>query len=72
MHRNRMQGAYFYRIIDQFIDQTGVETESVFGGQVRRGALVSMVYARCTTGAANGAAGGSASALVGFAVLGGL
>jgi len=30
-----LQGAYFYRIIAQFIDQTGVETESVFGGQVR-------------------------------------
>lgn len=29
------KGRPFYRIIDQFIDQTGVETESVFGGQVR-------------------------------------
>ncbi|KAL4422341.1 hypothetical protein ABPG75_008538 [Micractinium tetrahymenae] len=29
------KGAYFYRIIDQFIDQTGVETESVFGGQFK-------------------------------------
>lgn len=30
-----IKGAYFYRIIDQFIDQTGVETESVFGGQFK-------------------------------------
>ena len=27
-----MQGAYFYRIIDQFIDQTGAGTESIYGG----------------------------------------
>lgn len=40
-----LKGRPFYRIIDQFIDQTGAETESVFGtrdmggkapGQVRR------------------------------------
>ncbi len=30
-----MQGAYFYRIIDRFIDQSGVDTESVFGGQFK-------------------------------------
>ncbi|KAI3424746.1 hypothetical protein D9Q98_008135 [Chlorella vulgaris] len=29
------KGRPFYRIIDQFIDQTGVETESVFGGQFK-------------------------------------
>ncbi len=29
------QGAYFYRIIDRFIDQSGVDTESVFGGQIK-------------------------------------
>ena len=28
-----VQGAFFYRIIDQFIDQSGANTESVFGGQ---------------------------------------
>ena len=28
-----LQGHYFYRIIDQFIDQSGAETESVFGGR---------------------------------------
>lgn len=27
-----LQGAFFYRIIDQFIDQSGAGTESVFGG----------------------------------------
>ena len=30
-----VQGAYFYRIIDRFIDQSGVDTESVFGGQFK-------------------------------------
>ena len=40
------QGAYFYRIIDQFIDQTGVETESVFGGQVSLGAAGSVQVCR--------------------------
>lgn len=29
------QGASFYRIIDAFIDQSGINTESVFGGQFR-------------------------------------
>ncbi|PRW45561.1 Peptidyl-prolyl cis-trans isomerase D [Chlorella sorokiniana] len=33
--KRHFKGAYFYRIIDQFIDQTGVETESVFGGQFK-------------------------------------
>lgn len=39
--RTRAQGAAFYRIIDQFIDQSGVNTESVFGGAFRddRGGL---------------------------------
>ena len=27
-----VQGAYFYRIIDRFIDQTGAGTDSVYGG----------------------------------------
>jgi hypothetical protein len=35
-----LKGAFFYRIIDQFIDQAGVETESVFGGQVRPAATL--------------------------------
>lgn len=30
-----LQGAYFYRIIDQFIDQAGVEVESTYGGMFR-------------------------------------
>lgn len=29
------QGAYFYRIIDSFIDQTGVNTDSPLGGYFR-------------------------------------
>ena len=32
--KRHFKGAPFYRIIDQFIDQAGVNTESVFGGQV--------------------------------------
>lgn len=27
-----VQGKFFYRIIDRFIDQTGAEVESIFGG----------------------------------------
>lgn len=27
-----VQGKYFYRIIDRFIDQTGADVESIFGG----------------------------------------
>ena len=30
-----MQGKHFYRIIDSFIDQSGANTESVFGGQFK-------------------------------------
>lgn len=29
------KGAPFYRIIDQFIDQAGINTDSVFGGQFK-------------------------------------
>ncbi|MEW5312149.1 MAG: hypothetical protein WDW38_003798 [Sanguina aurantia] len=31
----QIKGAYFYRIIDRFIDQTGGKTDSVFGGSFR-------------------------------------
>ena len=27
------KGARFYRVIDKFIDQTGIPTESIYGGQ---------------------------------------
>lgn len=48
-----MQGNYFYRIIDQFIDQTGAGTESIYGSDFKddpgglelkhdRGGLLSM------------------------------
>ena len=30
-----LKGAYFYRIIDRFIDQTGMETGSIYGGQFK-------------------------------------
>jgi peptidyl-prolyl isomerase D len=30
-----MQGQPFYRIIDQFIDQSGAWTESIYGGQFK-------------------------------------
>jgi peptidyl-prolyl isomerase D len=32
-HNELLQGAHFYRIIDQFINQAGAGTESVYGGQ---------------------------------------
>ena len=53
-NKRHFKGAFFYRIIDQFIDQTGVETESVFGGQV---------------GAAGAAAGSSTAGSGGVAVV---
>lgn len=30
-----LKGAYFYRIVDQFIDQTGAGTESALGGRFK-------------------------------------
>mmetsp|Transcript_7776 Transcript_7776/g.22988 ORF Transcript_7776/g.22988 Transcript_7776/m.22988 type:complete len:398 (-) Transcript_7776:5156-6349(-) len=30
-----IKGKFFYRIIDRFIDQTGADTESIYGGQFR-------------------------------------
>jgi peptidyl-prolyl isomerase D len=49
----RVQDKFFYRIIDQFIDQSGADVESVFGGKFKddegglalkhdRGGLLSM------------------------------
>ena len=43
-----LQGHFFYRIIDQFIDQSGAETESVFGGRHWHAANA-LAGARCVT-----------------------
>lgn len=32
LHRHLRQGRSFYRIVDRFIDQSGANTESIYGG----------------------------------------